>query len=379
MLSRVPYPLEKGDKLRAYHLIKELSHEHEVNLFCLSDTAVHSDAESKLKEFCSEVYIHRLSGIGRIFRLMMGFFNSKPFQVSYFYSKNAQRVFNRFVEQHIPQHISCQLVRTAEYALPFSTIPKSIDYMDALSVGMNRMADKANWPMSSIMKTEYRKLRKYELDILDQFDVRFIISEQDKELLSLPAELHVLPNGVDPKFFEASNTTKTRDILFTGNMSYRPNVESARFLVNNVMPLVWKQLPQVKVTLAGANPASGVNSLKSSQVEVTGWVDDIKSVYDSSRVFVAPMLINSGLQNKLLEAMACGVPSLTTPLANNALGAQPESQIMIGDDAESIAAQIVVLLTNTEKSATIASQGKAYVEGNFSWEKEAERLLQWIG
>jgi len=145
------------------------------------------------------------------------------------------------------------------------------------------------------------------------------------------------------------------------------------------MPLVWKQLPQVKVTLAGANPASGVNSLKSSQVEVTGWVDDIKSVYDSSRVFVAPMLINSGLQNKLLEAMACGVPSLTTPLANNALGAQPESQIMIGDDAESIAAQIVVLLTNTEKSATIASQGKAYVEGNFSWEKEAERLLQWIG
>lgn len=378
VLSRVPYPLEKGDKLRAYHLIKELATEHEINLFCLSDSEVHPEAESKLKEFCSEVYIHRLSGIGRLARLLLGFFSNRPFQVHYFYSSSAQKMFNRFVEQHIPQHIFCQLVRTTEYARPFQTIPKSVDYMDALAVGMKRMAEKAKWPFSMIMSLEHEKLKQYELSILNEFNPRFIISEQDKDLMALPAEVHVLPNGVDERFFSSGATIKSRDILFTGNMSYRPNVESARFLVKEVMPIIWETHPQTKVTLAGANPSSGVQALSGEKVEVTGWVDDIKEVYDSSRIFVAPMLINSGLQNKLLEAMACGIPSITTPLANNALGAKAGAEILIGSDKESIAEQILKLIDDSELSATLGASGKKYIEENFSWRKEASKLFQHI-
>ncbi len=376
VLSRVPYPLEKGDKLRAFHLIRELSTNHEINLFCLADEKTHPEAEKQLKQYCSEIYIHRVPLFTRLFKLFISFFSPKPFQVEYFYSKGAQKKFDEFIEDHLPQHIFCQLIRTAEYVKKYSLIPKTLDYMDAFSIGMERMAEKAKWPLSSIMTEEFERLQKYEQSIASLFDHHLIISEQDKGCIKIKKHIDVLPNGIDPVFFQNITTTKHRDILFTGNMSYRPNVESAKFLVNEIMPLVWQKLPNAKVTLAGANPAQGVSALKSQKVEVTGWVDDISEVYHSSKVFVAPMLINSGLQNKLLEAMACEVPCITTSLANNALGARNGEHIRIGDSKEEIANEITSILSDEQLANALGKQGKEFVLGNYSWENEAKRLSQ---
>ncbi len=374
VLSRVPWPLEKGDKLRAYHLIRELSKKHEIILFCLSDQEVHPDAERKLNEFCTEVLIHRLSRAGLLFRLLTSFFNGLPFQVNYFSSKRAQRVFDRYLEEHIPQHIYCQLVRTAGYAMPYPTLPKTMDYMDALSTGMNRMSKAARWPMSIIMKLEQRRLAAYEALIYDHFDQHSIISEQDGQSMQLPGKVHVIPNGIDERFFEAGDTPKTRDILFTGNMNYRPNVESARYLVNEIMPIVWAKHPGLKVCLAGANPAPAIRALASSKVEVTGWVDDIVEVYRSARIFAAPMLINSGMQNKLLEAMATGLPCITTTLANDAIGSKPGTEIHIGDNAQDFAQHIIALAEREDQRKSYGEAGRAFVTSRYSWATEADRL-----
>lgn len=374
ILSRVPWPLEKGDKLRAYHLIKSLAENNEVFLFCLADKRVHVDAEQKLKEFCSEVFIHRLSRIGLITRLAQSFFNHDPFQVNYFNSGSAQKALRGFLEAHIPQHIYCQLIRTAEYAIPYSTIPKTMDYMDALSIGMNRMASAAKWPVNLLMRFEENRLKEYEHRIYEKFDVHTIISEQDADAMGLSGKVTIIPNGIDERFFKPRQTSKTRDILFTGNMMYRPNVESARYLVKEIMPLVWEKRPELKVTLAGANPAAQIKALASNRVEVTGWVDDIIEVYQSSRIFAAPMLINSGMQNKLLEAMASGLPCITTSLANNAIGTKPNQHIFIGDTAQDFADHILELSEKKDLSSEIGLAGKEFVQKNYSWNTEAERL-----
>ena len=379
VLSRVPYPLEKGDKLRAFHLIRELSKHHEINLFCLADEKSHPEAEKQLKQYCSEIYIHRIPLYTRAYKLVMSWFGEKPFQVEYFHSRTAQRKFDEFIESHLPQHIFCQLIRTAEYVKKYTLIPKTLDYMDAFSIGMERMANKAQWPLSLIMKEEFTRLREYEMKAANHFKHHLIISEQDKTCIEIEDPINVLPNGIDPLFFEEKSIKKSRDVLFTGNMSYRPNVESAKFLVNEIMPLVWRVLPSTKVTLAGANPAQSVIALKSEKVEVTGWIDDISEVYHSTKVFVAPMLINSGLQNKLLEAMACEVPCITTSLANNALGAQVDLQIKIGDNSEAIASTIISLLTDHSMADALGKAGKDFVLQHYSWEKEAKRLETIMG
>ncbi len=374
VLSRVPYPLEKGDKLRAYHMIRELSERHEVVLFCLADEKVDPRAEEELKHFCSEIYIHRIPLIARLWKLFTSFFSEKPFQVEYFHSRRAQQKFDAFLEENLPQHIFCQLIRTAEYVKSYRTIPKTLDYMDAFSAGMAKMANSASWPLRVFMQKEQGRLDRYERSIADHFEHHLIISEQDAKCIPIDRPMHVLANGIDPSFFERKSVKTSRDLLFTGNMSYRPNVESARFLASEVMPLVWKRYPDLTLTLAGANPAAAVQALKGRHIEVTGWVDDIFSVYASSKIFVAPMLINSGLQNKLLEAMASGLPSITTQLANNALGAAAGKEILIANDATEISEAIFRLIEDADFAQQLASSGQSYVTGAYSWKTEVARM-----
>jgi polysaccharide biosynthesis protein PslH len=378
ILSRVPYPLEKGDKLRAFHMIRELSARHEIHLFCLADEQVDRTAKEKLKQYCKEVHIHRIPWYVRWVGLARALFSGKPFQVEYFYSKSAQRKLDDLIEQHMPQHIFCQLVRTAEYVRSYTVLPKTLDYMDAFSAGMKRMASRAAFPMKFIMEEEFRRLESYERDVSPLFQNHLIISEQDRDCIDIPETIHVVPNGVGTQFFESNKAEKKRDVLFTGNMSYRPNVESARFLVNDVMPIVWQTHPNAQVTLAGATPSPAVSQLKSKRVEVTGWIDDIVAVYQSSRVFIAPMLVNSGLQNKLLEAMACKIPSITTELANNALKAKADEAVLIGNDAAELAEKVCFLLDNEQRAQEIAVLGYEHVLAHYSWQREAARLEELI-
>ena len=208
--------------------------------------------------------------------------------------------------------------------------------------------EKAPFYTKPVFKLEYKRLRKYESAIFDLFDHKTIISIPDRDLMPHPErnKIHVIPNGVDHDFFAPVDTEKTVDLVFTGNMAYPPNVDAAEFLVNEIMPLVWKEMPGAKVMIAGATPDKRVTSLKSDKVTVTGWLDDIRDSYAGAKVFIAPMQIGTGLQNKLLEAMSMKVPSITTPLANDALQAVDGESILIGKDAPTLAKQILNLLND---------------------------------
>lgn len=152
-------------------------------------------------------------------------------------------------------------------------------------------------------------------------------------------------------------------------MNYPPNIESVVYLVEKVLPVIWKKKPSVRLLISGASPSNEVLALQSEKVNVTGWVDDIRLSFARSKILVAPMQSSIGLQNKLLEAMAMKLPCITTSLSNNALKAIPDSQILVADSPEQFAIQIQLLLDRPEKAAQLAENGYQMVLDRFNWEQ----------
>jgi sugar transferase (PEP-CTERM/EpsH1 system associated) len=381
LLSRIPYPLEKGDKLRAYNQVKELSKNNEIILCALNPVrnVDKKEAFSSLQPYCRSVNFIDIPFPGRMWNMFLSLLNGLPIQTGYFYNSRASKKIRNLVKEYKPDHIYCQLLRTAEYVKDFP-IPKTIDYQDVFSYGVKRRIARSSSLLKPLLKLEYKRLVDYEIRIFDVFDNKTIISIPDRDLIQHPdrKSIAVIPNGVDHEYFFPQTAEKKYELVFTGNMAYPPNVDAAGFLVKEIMPIVWKQIPEARVLVAGASPDRKVLSLKSEKVSVSGWMDDIRDSYASAMVFIAPMRIGTGLQNKLLEAMSMKVPSITTPLANDALQAKDGIEILIGDGAENLAKQIIRLLTEKSLYEKIKENGYKFVKSSYSWEEATEKLNQII-
>ncbi len=381
LLSRVPYPLEKGDKLRAYHQIKALAKNHEIYLCALNVGKVHPKAVEELSKYCKEIEVIQLTRIGILINLLYSLMFSKlPLQVAYFYNRRAKKKIHAFFLTHQIDHLYCQLIRVSEYVKDFNAVPKTLDYMDALSRGMERRINQSKLGMRTLFKIESTRLKRYEHFIFKAFDHCTIISEQDRDLI-VHAEndkIKIIRNGVDQDYFKPKTIDKKYDLVFTGNMSYPPNVDGVSYLVNEILPLVWKTNPEITLAIVGANPSPKVERLAGKNVLVTGWVDDITDYYAASHIFIAPMQIGTGLQNKLLEAMAMKIPCITSPLANNALGGTHLVNIMIGEESETYAQYILELLSNKSLAQTLVDNAYQIISERYTWEgstKELEELF----
>lgn len=380
LVSRVPWPLEKGDKLRAYHQLKELVKHHEVYLCCLTDTVINPDALNELHKLTPHVQVIRLNRLLIGFNLFMGLFGKKPFQVRYFYQRRAHRKILRAIKQFNPDHIYCQLIRAAEYVKHLHEYKKTIDYMDALSAGQRRRIDKAPAWFRPFVREEAKRLTAYENLIFDYFDYHTIISEQDRQLIyhEKRNRIAIIPNGVNHEYFQPQKAEIKYELIFTGNMSYPPNVDCAQRLAKEIMPLVREHYPSVKLLLAGANPTRSVSELANANVEVSGWLDDIRTAYNSASIFVAPMRIGSGLQNKLLEAMSMNLPCVTTSLAARPMEATPDEHLLVGESNEDLARHIITLIEQKEYAKKIAAQGRQFVLDKFNWYKTVQSLIELI-
>ena len=376
MASRFPYPVEKGDKLRAFHQIRLLSKDHEIHLVAISHQAVPPESIRAMEPYCRSIRIFRINKWLLPLQLIAGWLEGLPLQVSYF----LDRTIKRQVQYHIihlePDHVFCQLIRAAPYvrALPFV---KTLDYMDVFSVGMQQVASRMK-PFGFLFRWESARLSAYERTIYKDFDHHTIISAQDRVRLKLASSDHVVvvPNGVDPSFQTYQTDHKPKhDIVFVGNLGYGPNKEAALFLVNELKPELLRLGLPVKILLAGARPGKALQHLeKHGEVTVKGWVEDIREAYADGRILVAPMFSGLGLQNKILEAMAMGLPCVTTTMVNNAIGAEPHSEILVADNAKDLAKHIQHLLTNDDLYSRLSTNGKSFVEKNYQWENQVAKL-----
>jgi len=381
LLSRFPYPLEKGDKLRAYHQLKFLSQNHDIYLIALNDRKLSKQDIDAVKPLCKEFYMLHLSWWSKLCSIVLFLFKGLPLQCGYFYSKKAHKNIKQLIKTINPDHIYGQLVRVAEY-IKREPYLKTLDYQDVFSKGMDRRTEVAPWYLKPFLKMEYRRLVKYEFSVFSCFDNHTIITGVDRDLIPHPdsRNIEVIANGVDFEKFKSRNIEREFDLIFTGNMSYIPNVDAAVFLVNTIFPELKKKFPSLTLVICGANPVAKVRALARKDVLVTGWIDDISEYYAKSKIFVAPMQLGTGLQNKLLEAMASGLPCVTSSLAGKPLeNVQQAKEIMICNTLMGYVDAISILLTNNSIYQELSQNGQRFVKENYNWKtitKKLEKILQ---
>ena len=373
IVSRFPYPLEKGDKLRAYYQIKELSKNFNVTLFALSDKEVSKESQLQLEKYCTQIHLFRLSKWMMAFQLLISFFVRRPFQVGYFFDPRIQKQINKKLFDLQPDHIYCQLIRVSEYVKNYHTCPKTLDYMDALSKGMERRISKSNFLFRRLVRSEAQRLTQYERVIFSYFEHKTIISEQDRDLIMHPERNKIIciPNGIDKDVFQPLNIEPQYDLVFIGNMSYAPNIEAVEFIRELV-----QLKPELTCLIAGADTSNAVRKIteKNEQIKLLGWVDDIRTAYCSGKYFIAPMMIGTGMQNKLLEAMTLGIPCITTSLANNAIKAVHKDSILVADNLNEFIQAIEFLEQNPDKAIVIGQNGKKFISEHYSWKSSVDQL-----
>jgi sugar transferase (PEP-CTERM/EpsH1 system associated) len=374
--SRIPFPLDKGDKLRIYHQMKSLAKDHDVYLCALQlpFSKQNPAAYQELKAFCKEVFILKLSALQILLSLTKALATKTPFQTALFTTKTAKKTVHNLVQKVKPEHIYCQLTRAAEY-VKNAKEPKTIDYMDVFSKGMERRAHKAPLYLKWLYLWEASKQRNYERSLFGKFNNHTIITKEDRAFVNHPKnlEIKIIKNGVDFAHFKPQKTEIKYDIVFVGNMGYAPNIDAAEFLCKDLLPILQKEIPKIKILLAGTQPSKAVLKLQSNSVTVSGWMQDIRKAYASSTLFIAPMRIGTGLQNKLLEAMAMNKPCISTSLAANPINA-PEQALLVGNTKEELAALSLELLQNEAKRTQVSTNGHEFVKNTFEWSKTTEEL-----
>ncbi len=370
-LSRFPFPIEKGDKLRAYYQIRELSRNNELYVVCLTDKMPTEEEIYEVKKHCKQLDIIQLSFFSRLLNLTKGIFSADPYQVHYFESSKMKDSIAYLISTNNIDICYVQLLRLFKN-IPFELPTKYyIDYMDAFSEGMKKRIQYSHWYEKFIVASEARRLRSFEEKIAPYFDGHSMISQSDTDTFSdkLKAKLDIIPNGVSEEYFvtKTPQIDKEYDIIFTGNMGYHPNIQACKYLVHEILPVLKSKGMKVKICLAGINPSPEVLALKSDEVIVTGYVKDMKEYLIRSKVFVAPLFSGSGLQNKLLEAMAAGLPTLTTSLTNKALKAKDKKEIIICNESIKFAEQIIFLLNHPTEAGELARLGRLFIRENYNW------------
>lgn len=367
---RVPYPIDKGDKLRAFYQIKYLSEKHEIFLYALDENSIYNPENNPLVKFCSHVKITRLSLVKIFFNLLRGFFSRVPFQTSFYFSSKIAKDIKKSIDEYKPDLIYCQLIRTAKLVDNISDIPKIIDYVDVISKGLERRLEQSDFPINCLLKWEMHRTIKYEEDVFKKFDQKIIITYEDRDLLPIKEKdkVHVVPNGIDLEYFYPIEAEKKFDLFFSGNLSYPPNINASEFLVKKIMPEVWKKKVDVNLTIAGANPKKRILDLKSERVNILGWTDDIRDYYKYARIFIAPLQIGTGLQNKLLQAMAMRLPCIVSELTAKGLGEKNCEYMLVANSPDEYAKHIIALLSDKQFANQLADNGFKYVTENYSWQ-----------
>lgn len=374
MTSRIPYPPQAGGRLRAYYLLKHLSRKHDIHLISFVESPLQDASKTELSKLASRIDLVPLSKTASYARCALSLFGKKPLQVAYYSTGKMRRLVQDVLQACHFDAVICHLIRMDQYIRNVN-IPKILEMTDSLSLHYSRAAHYKRGLSWLINHIEEKRIRTHESGVTSDFDATIVVSKADNEHLeSLGANgrIEIVPNGVDAgSFTPGTGEREPHSIVFVGNMPYPPNRDAAVFLAKDVMPLVWQDIPDARLYLVGANPPRSVRRLSAHPfVDVTGFVDDVRDYYRRGALFVALMRFGAGIQNKVLEAMACGCPVLTSPIGAHAIVGADERSIAVAPPApDDAASAIVSLLKNPDKCRELAANARRLVEQNYAWDK----------
>ena len=371
--SRFPWPLDKGDKLRAFNQIRYLSLKHEIILFSISNEQIGPGCIKALEPYCKKIKIVPLTPIMILANIIRHIFSHLPFQCIYFYNKRIGKLLEQFYRVEQPEKIVLQLIRTTEYATLFKKSNVLIDLMDCFSYHYFLRSKSSSFVSSWFYNHEYRRIKKYEMGILKKFRDIIIISEKDKSLLpGNKTHVHVIGNGVDIPSTQIKD--KNTDLLFLGNLGYTPNIDAATFILNEILPLLIITDPQISITIAGIDAKKKLGMPAIKNIVILENLQETINVFNDARIFVAPMFLSTGIQNKILEAMAYELPVVTTPNAADALGAVNGKHLLTAVSALEFAIQIRRILYEPGLSEALALNAKGFVTEHCNWKKHIKLI-----
>ena len=387
ILFTVPY-VPNLVRTRPYNLIRHLAARgHEITLLTVwSNEQERADLEP-LQKICHKVEAVHVPTWRSLMNCLTVLPGKRPFQSVFSWHEKLVSNYNGtspFDVAHV-EHL-----RGSKYGLylkDHTKLPVIWDSVDCISHLFKQAAAKSGSTMGRLRsKMELGRTQYYEGWLLDKFDHVLVTSSQDKKgLLDLKSPtvqaspISVLHNGVDFQDFEIDNTLEREDdtIVISGKMSYHANVSMVKFLMDDIMPLVWQKRPQVKVWIVGKDPAAEIQAWDEHPcVTVTGTVPEIRPYLQKATCAVTPITYGAGIQNKVLEAMACGTPVVTTSKAVAAIDVTSGNELMIADSAENFAEAICQLLSDREQQTRIGQAGRDYVEYHHHWNNIVANLEQ---
>lgn len=374
--SRFPYPPIRGDQVRAYHFLRLINLRHEVTLVTPASQSVNLEAQEALTQLCKRWFIlpfHRYEALVNLLRFP---FSPLPLQVLYFCPPSFRKTVHWIIRQDNFDIVHVQLARMAPIVNDVENVPSVIDFIDALSLNMLRRAKRERWLIKWLFYMEASRMARYERDLVLSFDRQVVSSPLDKKGIGDFETIHIIPNGVNLNDFSYNEDGRDDNlIVFTGRMGYFPNEEAAVYFATCVFPIVRKQVPDARFLIIGADPPRRVRQLaKLPGIEVTGYVPRIQDYLSKATVSVAPMQGGTGIQNKVLEAMASGVPVVATPYALGGIEAIDGEHLLVAEDTEGMAEQVVRLLKDPALRRHLARNARRLVEEKYTWEQAVEML-----
>jgi sugar transferase (PEP-CTERM/EpsH1 system associated) len=373
LAHRVPYPPDRGDKIRGFHILKFLSERKRVHLIAFADDTRDMKRKGGLAKLTGNRSIIWRSK-PRAVAALEAFFGRKPVSLTAFENRPLREAVDNILARHSIDTIYVFSSQMAQY-LPARPRQRVImDFCDMDSAKFESYAKTATGPMAWFLKREAKMLLSHERSVANRADASLFISEEEAALFRSKTgaeRVHVVENGIDTVFFDPTAQFKRIDttgalIVFTGQMDYRPNIEAVTWFVETILPHIQVRYPHARFAIVGRNPVEAVKALaKHKGVIVTGEVADVRGWVAAASVVVAPLKLARGVQNKVLEAMAMARPVVASAAA--AQGIDHGGTIRVGETVGEIAEEVLALLDDPAVAAAMGRDARAQVQRRYSW------------
>ncbi|MCL2345571.1 MAG: TIGR03087 family PEP-CTERM/XrtA system glycosyltransferase [Desulfobulbus sp.] len=390
LTHRIPYPPDKGDKVRSCNLLRHLLRSHRVFLGTFIDTPEDAVHIRTLKKVCAGLQVVRLNPRMAKLRSLNGLLSGDPLTLRYYRDAELQAWVD---ETCRTEQIDAAVVFSsamAQYVENKPRLPLLIDFVDVDSAKWTQYASRHHWPMSWIYRREGRLLLTYEREMAARSARSFFVTEAEVELFRELApecgvRVEAMGNGVNAKYFAPAADRPSpfpageEAVVFTGAMDYWPNVDAVTWFANDMLPALRRKHPQARFYIVGRNPTPDVRALASAHVVVTGTVPDVRPYLQHAGVIVAPLRVARGIQNKILEAMAMERPVIASADCAAPVDATPGKELLTARSPHEFVAAISAQLADPAAAAAIGRAARARVLERYSWKAHMSCIDPYLG
>ncbi|RMH37809.1 MAG: TIGR03087 family PEP-CTERM/XrtA system glycosyltransferase [Nitrospirae bacterium] len=379
---RFPYPPNRGGKIRPYHMIRALSRQHRVTVLTLAESQEELNAGARLRDYCADIMAELMPPIRRWFKAYAALPTFYPSSVAYFDCAALRARVTQLIQTQRFDAIVVHCAFVAPYVAAVRAKRKILDFGDLDSQKWAEYGRHRSIPLRYGYALEAWKLLRFEKRMAKCFDHCTVTTHgemADFHRLGIGSSCSVIPNGVDFEYFrdvEAQGLERPGSkIVFLGKMDYFPNIDGVLFFANEVFPRIRTMVPDAEFLIVGADPVPAVRELGSRPgITVTGFVPDVRPYLREATLSVAPLRIARGTQNKILEAMAMGVPVVTTSQAAKGIQATPDRHFLVADAPTEFATCVLDLLHDDEMRRRLAREARWQIEQTHSWDRSMELL-----